>query len=217
MEILKTSLISVVGNGHIEVEADVLEIWLTIHKTTETLKQSQEEVNIIVNNILKLLKENNINKKNIHTASIEFEPNYTWKNNSKVYIGQKVEQKLVCVVDNIKNNVNKVIKILDNITVDNNSIMLNLHFGIKEKREMVIRCRELAYQDGLEKANKYAELAGLKIIKAVKISENESRSYYNRDDSAEYCCEMESIESSTNLPMGKVEKTMQLYMDFIAE
>ena len=210
-----TSLISIVGNGHIEIEANVLEIWITIHKTTETLKQSQEEVNIIVNNVINILKENNINKKYIHTASIDFEPNYTWKNNSKVYIGQKVEQKLICIVENIKNNVSKVIKILDNITIDNNSMRLELHFGIKENREMVLRCRELAYQDGLEKAKKYAELAGLKIIKAVKISENESRSYYSRDD-ADECC-LESPSSTTQLPMGKVEKSMKLYMEFIAE
>jgi uncharacterized protein YggE len=216
MENSKTSTISVVGNGYIEVEANVLEIWITIYKTTHTLKQSQEEVNLIVNNIINLLKDNNISKKNIHTASIDFEPNYTWKNNSKVYIGQKVEQKLICIIENIKNNVNKVIKILDNITIDNNSMRLELHFGIKENREMVLKCRELAYQDGLEKAKRYAELAGLKIIKAMKISENESNSYYNRNNIDECCCEIGG-DNSTQLPMGKVEKSMQLFMDFSAE
>jgi uncharacterized protein YggE len=212
---LKTSIISVVGNGYIEAEADILEIRINIYKTTETLKQSQEEVNIIVNGIINILKENGVNKKNIHTASIEFEPNYTWKNNSKVYTGQKVEQNLICFVENIKNNVNKVVKILDTITVNNNSIRLDLHFGIKESRDMVLRCRELAYQDGFEKAKRYAELAGLKIIKALKISENESTSYHGRAV-FEDCC-YEASDSSTQLPMGKVEKSMQLYMDFIAE
>jgi uncharacterized protein YggE len=211
----KTSIVSVVGNGHIEVEADILEIRINIYKTTETLKQSQEEVNIIVNGIVNILKENGVSKKNIHTASIEFEPNYTWKNNSKVYTGQKVEQNLICFVENIKNNVNKVIKILDTITINNNSIKLDLHFGIKENREIILKCRELAYQDGFEKAKRYAELAGLKIIKALKISENESASYYGRGD-VEYCCS-DISDTSTQLPMGKVEKSMQLCMDFIAE
>ena len=212
----KTSIISVAGTGRIEAEANVLEIIITVYKVTETIKQSQEEVNKIVNDLLKILKENNVNKKNIHTASIDFEPNYTWRNNSREYTGQRVEQKIICVVENIKNNVNKVVNILDTITINNNSIRMELHFGIKDNSEMVLRCRELAYHDGFEKAKKYAELAGLKIIKAIKISENESSSNYGgRYDVDECAYEIGGVP--TQLPMGKVEKTMTLYMDFIAE
>ena len=212
----KTSIISVVGNGYIEAEANILEIRVTVYKVAETIKQAQEEVNKIASNLLNIIKENNVNKKNIHTASIDFEPNYTWKNNSRKYTGQRVEQRLICIVENIKNNINKVTNILDKVTIDNNSISLSLHFGIKENRDMVLRCRELAYQDGYEKAKKYAELAGLKIVKALKISETETSSYRGRYDDAADC--MYAMEDSpTQLPMGKVEKSMSLYIDFIAE
>jgi len=211
----KTSIISVEGNGFIEAEANILKISITVYKVTETIKESQEEVNKIVNNIINILKESNVNEKDIHTTSIEFQPNYTWENNSKKYTGQRVEQDLICVIENIQNNVNKVINILDKITINNNSIRLELHFGIKENRDMVIRCRELAYQDGFEKAKRYAELAGLKIVKALRISENESSSRYgSRSEVAACFC---SIGASTQLPMGKVEKSMTLYIDFIAE
>jgi uncharacterized protein YggE len=216
--ISKTSIISVVGNGHIEAEANVLAITITAYKVTETIKQSQEEVNEIISNILNVLKENNISRKSIHTAAIEFKPNYTWKDNSQEYTGQRVEQKIICIVENIKNYTDKVVSILDNITIDNDSIRLRLDFGIKENREMILRCRELAYQDGFEKARRYAELAGLKIIKALKISEKAS--YYGDDDDNVVLCSPIAVggrESSTQLPMGKVEKKMSLYMDFIAE
>ena len=212
----KTSIISVEGNGFIEAEANILEIRVTVYKVTETIKQSQEEVNKIVNDIINILKENDVNEKDIHTASIEFEPNYTWEKNRIEYTGQRVEQKLICVIENIQNNVNKVINILDKITINNNSIKLSLQFGIKENRDMVLRCRELAYQDGFEKAKRYAELAGLKIVKALRISENESSSRYgSRFEGNVLCCEL--IGTSTQLPMGKVEKSMTLYIDFIAE
>jgi uncharacterized protein YggE len=214
---LKSSIISVIGNGYIETEASILEIKITVYKVTESIKQSQEEVNKIVINLLNILKENNVSKKNIHTASIEFEPNYTWENNTKKYTGQRVEQEIICIVENIKNNVNKVIKILDSITVNNNSISVRLYFGIKDNRDMVLRCRELAYQDGFEKAKRYAELAGLKIIKALKISETENSSYYGDRAQAKYMMCYEEDDAPTQLPMGKVEKSMSLYMDFIAE
>jgi len=211
----KTSIISVEGNGFIEAEANILEIIMTVYKVTESIKQSQEEVNKIVHDIITILKENSINDKDIHTTSIEFEPNYTWENNSKKYTGQRVEQTLHCIIENIKNNVDKVVNILDKITVDNNSLRLDLHFGIKENREMILRCRELAYTDGFEKAKKYAELAGLKIGKAIRISENESSSRYHRNEEVRFC-ELFS-GNPTQLPMGKVEKSMSLYIDFIAE
>jgi len=214
--ISKTSIISVTGNGHIETEANILEIWIEVYKTTDSLSQSQKEVNKIVNDIINIIKKNKIDEKDIHTTSIKFKPNYTWEENSIKYTGQKVEQTLICFIDNIKNNIDKAVNILDSITVDNNSIKLDLYFEIKEDRDMVLKCRELAYQDGFEKAKKYAELAGLKIIKAVKISESESSSYYGRDNRGiSYC--MVGEQPSTQLPIGRVEKSMELYIDFIAE
>jgi len=213
----KTSIISVTGKGLIETEANILEIRIEIYKTTDSLNQSQKEVNQVVNNIINILKQNNINEKDIHTTSVKFMPNYTWKDNSIEYTGQKVEQNLVCFIGDIKNNIEKAVNILDSITINNNSIDLDLRFGIKESGDMVLKCRELAYQDGFKKAKKYAELAGLKIIKAVRISEdNESSLFYNRDDRSFYaCCEIGS--PPTKLPMGKVEKSMELQIDFIAE
>jgi uncharacterized protein YggE len=214
--ISKTSIISVEGKGFIEAEANILEIKITVYKVTETIKQSQEEVNKIVNDIVIILKESDVNENNIHTASIEFEPNYTWENNSKKYTGQKVEQELICIIENIQNNISKVINILDKITIDNNSIKLKLDFGIKEDRDMVLRCRELAYQDKFKKAKRYAELAGLKIVKALRISENESSSRYGSRFEGKALF-MEIMGTPTQLPMGKVEKSMTLYMDFLAE
>jgi len=211
------SIISVTGNGQIEVEANILEIEITVYKVTNTLKQSQEEVNKIINDILNIMKEKNISKKNIHTASIEFYPNYTWEDKSIKYTGQRVEQKIICIIDNLKYGLDKAVKILDAITINNNSIKVSLDFGIKETKEIVLKCRELAYQDGLAKATKYAELAGLKIIKAIKISEEGEETSYrrNRRGRSLYACG--SAVMPTQIPIGTVEHSMSLYMDFLAE
>jgi uncharacterized protein YggE len=224
----KTSLISVVGNGSIEVEADMLKIDITVYRINETLKQSQNEVNTIINGLINILKENELTEKNFYTTFIEYDRNYEWKKDERVYVGQKVKQNLICIVEDIKNNTNKVANILDSLTVNNDSIELDLYFGIKEdkkNRDMALKCRELAYQDGFEKAKRYAELAGLKIIKALTISETESRSrsYYNGSSSGLIMrnCEFryEDVpDSPTQLPMeGRtIMESMQLYLDFIA-
>ena len=223
----KTSLISVVGNGSIEVEADMLKINITVYRINETLKQSQNEVNTIINGLINILKENGLTEKNFYTTFIEYDRNYEWKKGKTVYTGQKVKQDLICIIENIKNNANKVTNILDSLTVNNDSITLNLYFGIKENkkdRDMALKCRELAYQDGFEKAERYAKLAGLKIIKALKISEIEPTRYSSgyEDGIFRYECESPSEPDEfhqTQLPMEgrKISKSMQLYLDFIAE
>jgi len=224
----KTSLISVVGNGSIEVEADILRIYIKVERVTETLKQSQKEVNTIISGIINILKENGLTEKNFYTTFIDFQKSYEWKKDENVYVGEKVKQDLICVVEDIKNNVNRAISILDALTVDNNSIELSMYFGMKEEdkrdREMALKCRELAYQDGFEKAERYAKQAGLKIIKALKISETEPRSYDNEDTGGIRMYASTRIEdsiedSSTQLPMEgrNVSRSMKLYLDFIAE
>jgi hypothetical protein len=119
-------------------------------------------------------------------------------------------------IENLKDNINKAVKILDSITIDNDLIKINLRFMIKDDQEASVKCRELAYQNGYEKAMRYAELAGLKIIKAVRISECQmpGTDYSNNDTRA---CKIFIGESPTSLPMGKVERSMSLYIDFIAE
>jgi len=214
----KTSIISVEGLGCVEVEANILQMNITVSATTSSIKQSQEDVNKTVYSIVNILETNKVNKKYIHTSSINFYPEYTWEKNSRVFVGQKVDQTIICIIENLKNNINKAIVILDSIANNSNAISLNLNFLIKESREIKIKCRELAYLDGYEKAKRYAELAGLKIIKAIKIAENgRERSHYHDDN--DVCNAIIGSDDSTpsQLQVGKIKKSMNLYIDFLAE
>jgi len=225
------STISVTGKGYIEVETDMVEIIMNIEKISSSLKQAQNEVNTIISNVINILKKNGIDKKNIRTTSIKFEPNYTWtKRNGLDYeeelCGQKVSQNLICCVEDIKDDANKVIKILDALSsaTKDNPIGLSLSFGIKKNKDMAVRCRELAYKDGFEKAKKFAELAGLKIIKVSYIDERYSYSSIDRGTGEIYknASPYEDLEageySPTQLPMGgKITTSIELSITFIAK
>lgn len=210
----KTSVISVVGTGHVKAEYKTVKISITIYKTSDTIRQSQDEVNRITDEIIGVIEENEINIKNIHIASIKFEPCFAWQNNSRVYIGQKVEQILVCIIERFGNKVDKIVNILNTITRNTNSIKLSLGFEINKKRKIEIKCRKAAYIDGYRKARKYAWLARLKIIRAIKIMENESAPNAAANPPGDVT---ENINPSIFMPMGKVEKTMKLSIDFLAK
>ena len=212
----KTSIITVVGNSRIEDEADMLELKIIITKTSDTLKQSWTEIKRITESVMNILKTKNINRKNIHITSVELKPNHSFSTNNTECTGQKVEQNILCIIDNNSMDIEKLIEILDSLTGNNNSISLDFNFAIRENRDMILKCREFAFQDGLEKAKRYAKLAGLKITRVNKISEYEPSTYKGRPD-LEACFYEQDLGNPEELIIKKVEKIMQLYIEFSAE
>jgi uncharacterized protein YggE len=214
----KSSVISVEGKGYIETEVNIIQINIKVLKVSKTIKESQNDVNNVIKELITFLKNNGVVEENIHTTSIDFGKHYEYEANKfgkdvRVYKGQRVSQSLIIIIFDLKNNIKTAINVLDNITEYNNSIELDVEFLIKDDKEKTKKCRELAYFDALEKAQKYAELANLKLIKAIKISENDFRERYSGRVDAIYAMSL----NETNLPLGKIEKTMTLYVDFIAE
>ena len=218
-ETIKSSIISVEGKGHIETEVNIIQINIEVFEVKDTIKESQNAVNSIINELIAFLKDHGVNEKNMHTTSIDFSRYYEYEENEhgrnvRKYKGQKVSQSIIVIISDLKKNIKAAINVLDSISVYNQSINLDVEFKIKDDNEKTKKCRELAYRDALEKAKKYAEWANLKIIKAIKISENDFNEKYGSAN-VDYCAKGTSIK--TNIPLGKIEKTITLYVDFIAE
>ena len=160
------------------------------------------------------LWENSFSKRNIHTSSL----NYGQENsaeNEKTLKEQKVELKMICAIKNIRNNVRRAEKLLDDLFHLDISIGLKLQFGVKEERKLIKKCRKAAYKDGLEKAKQYAAMSGMKIKKPAKISEIDPKPK-DKDNKKDSENENKEPEPLAQLPMGRVKKTMKLYMDFEA-
>ena len=215
----KQSTISVIGTGTVLAQPDIVQMVITLSDLAETTKMAQDEVNKMVRQALTILKDAGIEDKNIMTASLNFRSEYEYTNR-RVLIGQRAEQSLTFSVDDINNNSERVSEIIDRL-IQINGIELNqINFSVKNNTDYFIKSRELAFQKAVEKANQYAELSNLKIIKVLKISEEGNQQIspiYNRflNNRVEY--EATADQSSTIVPMGELEITTRIFVEFLLE
>ena len=90
---------------------------------------------------------------------------------------------------------------------------------MKDNTEYFIKSRELAFQKALEKANQYAELSNLKIVKVLTIMDESSPQYSPapRVSNVMYDAAEAAGSSSTALPSGELEITTRISVVFLLE
>jgi len=212
-----TSIIQVYGVGNVYMQPTIVRISITISHISKTINEAQIEVNNKIKALLKLTNELNI--ENINTNSLNFYPEYDWKNSKRILLGQKVQQNINITITDIKNNIQKAKDLLDKITSEIELTDCNVNFGINNYEEKITEARNLAYNNALEKAKQYAKQANLEIIKTIKISEFEPKNDTNYEDDMDADCLMISgtRNNSTELPISGIEINSKLYCDFIAQ
>jgi len=211
-------IISVVGHGKLECNADTLFIELSVGRTDKKSSVAQEKVNIVINKIISELKNIGIISKNITTSSMEFRDNYEYddKNNRK-FIGQHVGQSVEFYIYDIKNHIDKAIKILDFVGDSNERIHYSQIFFLKNDETIKIQCREIAFKDAKDKAEHFAKLSNVSIIGVSSISETKKTDDYDHFDQMICGSSPPEEEKITNFSIKKIETKVKLYIDFIAK
>ena len=217
------STISVVGTGTVLVQPDMIQMSITLSNVSNTTRMAQEEVSKMVKQALAILKEASIEDKNISTASLTFYSEYDYRNNGRVLMGQRAEQIITFSVDNIKNDNEKVSRIIDNLIQINGIALNQVRFSVKDNTEHFVKSRDLAFKKAVEKANQYAELSNNKIKKVLSISEEGTQNISpinNRFQNQRMAYEEVSAASdagSTVMPTGELEVTTRILVVFSLE
>jgi uncharacterized protein YggE len=215
------SSVTVTGTGTVLAQPDMIRIDISLSRIAPTTRQAQEAVNIQVAQVLELLKAEHVEDKNISTPSLRFTQEYEWRTDRRVLIGQKVEQIMTFTVDDIRQDTEKVSRILDKLTEIENVALNQINFSVKDNQEHFARSRELAYQKALDKATQYAELAGLTVARTLSVSESGNAQIFPANNRAmnqkQYAfAEAAGDQSgSTALPSGELEITTQISVLFL--
>jgi len=215
------STISVYGIGTVSVQPDIVQMSITLSNVAQTTKTAQEEVSRMVRQALQILKDANIEDKNINTASLSFSSEYEYTT-KRTLLGQRAEQRITFSIEGINGDNEKVSGIIDKL-IQINGIELNqVNYSVKNTAEYFIKSRELAYKKAVEKANQYAELSKLKIIKVLSVSDQGtqqvspmSNRLYNQQ--ALYDEATARSGASTVLPIGELEITTNILVLFLLE
>jgi uncharacterized protein len=212
------STISVYGTGTVAVQPDMIQMSITLSNVAQTTKAAQDEVSRMVRQALNILKEANIEDKNINTASLSFSSEYEYTTR-RILVGQRAEQRITFSIEDI--NDDKASEIIDRL-IQINGIELNqVIFSVKNTTEYFVKSRELAYKKALEKANQYAELSNLKVIKVLSIADQGTQQVSpmsNRMMNQQFLADAMTTakeEASTILPMGELEITTNILAVFL--
>jgi len=167
--------VSVSGIGTVLVQPDMVLMNIGFSHTAKTTKQAKTEVEQTMQQILNILREENIEDKFVKTISLNYDVEYEYRSGRRILIGQRAQQTIVVTINDMINAPERFSSILDKITAIDKVEVQNIQFDIEHKTELFKQSRELAYQKAYDKAQQYAELSGRKIGKVLTISEAVSR------------------------------------------
>jgi uncharacterized protein YggE len=215
------STISVYGTGTVAVQPDMIQMSITLSKVAQTTKMAQDEVSRMVRQALGILKNANIEDKNINTDSLTFSSEYEYTTR-RILIGQKAEQRITFSIEGISSGNEKVSEIIDQL-IQINGIELNqVNYSVKNPTDYFARSRELAFQKASEKAAQYAELSNLKIVKVLSVSDQGTQQVspmsnrFLNQQSFDTALEARAA-ASTIIPVGELEISTNILVVFLLE
>jgi uncharacterized protein YggE len=212
------STVSVSGIGTVLVQPDMVQMNINFSHVASTTKQAKDEVDGKVQQVIKILKEENIEDKNIKTVSLSYYVETEYKGGRSVWVGQRAQQTIVVTIHDIINNPNKLPSLLDKIIAIDRVEIRNIKFDNENKTELFKQSRELAYQKALDKANQYAQMAGRKIIKALTVVEEKSRDVFvNSLFQSNVASVGLAYEGQSSVPTGEQEVTSEVVVTFLME
>ena len=218
------SIIVVSGIGTVMAQPDTVQMMISLNKTAETTRRAQEEVSAMVKKTLQILEGAGIESRYISTASLRFSPEYDWGGSRRILLGQKAEQIIsfsAVINNNDTSESNRVSNIIDQLIQIDGIELQQMNFTVRETGQLFIRSRELAYQKALEKAEQYASLSGMKIIRTVSITEDgasQAIPIMNRavnNSMVTFAENQGAASGSTVLPSGEMEITSRISVEFL--
>ncbi len=167
--------VSVSGIGTVLAQPDMVFMNVSFSHTAPTTKEAKTAAEQTMQQILAILKAENVEDKFVKTTSLNYDVEYEYRSGRRVRLGQRAQQTIVVTVNDMVNTPERFSSILDKITAIDKVEVQNIQFDIENKAELFKQSRELAYQKAFDKARQYAELSGRKIGRVLTISEVVSR------------------------------------------
>ena len=93
--------VTVQGQGFVDVEPDIVDVSFHLYASKKTLPEAKKAVDELYAQALTVIKQFDIQKKDIKLTFINSRPDYEWVNRKRIYKGHKVSRSLKITVRNI--------------------------------------------------------------------------------------------------------------------
>lgn len=164
----KTDVFSVSGEGKAVVKPDIANITVGINSDGTTVKQVQNKINSVINDVTNGLKKLGIDDKDIKTTDYSIYPTYDWTSGKQKITGFNASTNLSVKVRNIE----KINEVVDSATTNGANQVSNISFDVDNKTELEETARREAVAEAKKKAEDIAKITGFKLGKIINYSEN---------------------------------------------
>lgn len=212
--------ISVQGTGKVSVKPDIASFSVTVSELGETTREAQVKTNEKIGTILSMVRSKGVGDKDIQTTALEFYPEYRWREDEQVLVGQRVRQTVHVTVRGIAEGSSVLTALIDEIGTVSGISIGSIGFSKEDTSAEYASSRTMAMEKAIQKASEYADAAGMTLGKPISVSDYSGSDYQaaprNTMVKAASSFMMESV-AVAELPSGELEITSTVSVVFELE
>lgn len=213
----RQSGIWVSGDGKAIATPDIALLGLGVEAQSKSVGEAQSVARQAMSRVRQAFAAQGIEEKDIKTISYSVQPVYQYiqRENRQELIGYRVSDRISVKIRKIQD----AGKAIDASTeAGGNSIRIDsISFTIDDPNPFKVEAREKALKDAMAKAKQMAELTGVKLGKAIYITETGSVQPQPRTFQAPLMARAESGTPPTEISPGETEIQVQVQIAFAIE
>ncbi len=165
--------ITVAGHGEVQAPSDTGFFDVGVQVTAPTIEDARNRAAQSADNVIKSLKSNGIDQKDIKTSNFSIQPQYDYNkpNPQPTILGYMVMNTVEAKVRKL----DSFSKVIDDAVAagGNDARVQNIRFGIEDNEKLLEQAREAAMKDAKKKAEQLAKLGGVGLGQPITISETQ--------------------------------------------
>jgi len=196
----KADAFSVTGVGKATVVPDIARVNVGISATGPTVKQTQNDINTVINKVSEAIKKLGIDSKDVKTNSYSVNPTYDYNNGKQTIQGYSAQTNLMVTIrDTAKAN-----SVIDTATQNGANEVGGITFDVDDKTKAQNEARKLAVEDAKRKAKDASSIAGFTLGNIINYQESfdgntEPRPYLMADKAVSGSAPTQLEEGSTDI------------------
>ena len=200
--------ISVSSDGKVTVLPDVGYITLGIETKDVDVKAAEDENSKIMDDIMKALKDFDIEDTDIKTTGYNIYPQYAEYSDEK-----PTSYSVYNTVEITVKNLEDMSGIIDAAVEAGANRANNIRFGVLDREESYNEALKNAVANARSRAEVLADAAGLKIVGVVTVNENSSSTQYYYTDMV-YARAEDTAEAAPSISAGDMDITARVSVTF---
>lgn len=160
--------IAIAGEGKVVAIPDIATIQLGLMTEKKTVAAAQKENTDKMNQLVKQLKDQGVEAKDIQTSAYSIYPQYDWVDGKQILRGYQVSQTVTVKIRNL-DKIGDILGIAGSLGLNQ---VGGLSFDVDEPEKLRQEARIKALENAREKANALADIMDVKLGKVVSFNES---------------------------------------------